>query len=90
MGRPMDHSEHFGWGRVSFWKDKGATGSDRAGADTMQIEVGFGLDRATIAVPAADTHQLAQLKCVLDLAFKYGGLAAKREIRDVLGVKERP
>lgn len=86
----MQHSESFGWGRISFWKDKGTSACDRAECDTLHIEVGFGLDKVSFHVPATETHSLAMLPRGFDLAFKYGGLAAKREIRDVLGVKERP
>jgi hypothetical protein len=84
---PINHAEYYPWGRISFWRKNVAVG-DYSSADTMQFEVGFGLQIEMIQFSWDETRKIEALKRALHNAFNSGEHNARQQIREALGVKE--
>lgn len=84
-----DHTEYRTYCRISYWKDGSAATSDEAWTHCKVTPLGLhSFGEQTFENTNDDGHRMRKLLSFLDNAYERGRSDAKREIRDVLGVKE--
>jgi hypothetical protein len=84
----MNHREYHPAYELSYWRDSN-TGCDVIEATTVSIEVrdGMSVSRLLFSLPE-ESLNAQDCKRMLEIAFKRGERAARKDIRKCLGIEE--
>ncbi|MGM4909157.1 hypothetical protein [Rhizobium sp. 768_B6_N1_8] len=83
------HDQRYDFCRVSYWTDHSAAKADEDWTECKVTPLGaYTYGEQTFANTDQDNYRMAALISFLEKVYELGRSAAKREIREVLGVKE--
>jgi hypothetical protein len=83
-----NHTEHYPWGKISFWNKLDPVGKNQATQAQISLLV-RGLSQTLLTLKGSEAaSDLDNLVCALDLAYERGGIDARAAVRKALGVKE--
>lgn len=84
-----DHDQRYAFCRVSYWTNHSAAKADEEWTECKVTPLGaYTYGEQTFANTSQDIYRRDALIAFLEKAYELGRAAAKREIRDVLGVKD--
>lgn len=83
----FEHRVYSPWSQRIYWNDNRACGVEEATVCVLQVGPDAFYTNLEFAWPA-DRSKVEKVERMLEAAYGLGQVAAKKEIRDVLGVKE--